>query len=56
MIDSAGTVTFQVDDRVRWKSSIRFLGTVNESRARVWLGGRATGAVAFISQFKLTTP
>jgi hypothetical protein len=56
LVDSAGNVTFQVDGRSRWTSSLRFLGTVGEARARVWLGGRATGTAASIGRVTVTTP
>jgi len=42
-ISGDGAVRFFVDDRLRWTSSLRFLGASASGRARVWLGGRATG-------------
>jgi DNA-binding SARP family transcriptional activator len=48
-LDSAGNVRFVVDGRLRWTSSLRFLGNSGDGRARLWLGGRATGSNASIS-------
>jgi DNA-binding SARP family transcriptional activator/dipeptidyl aminopeptidase/acylaminoacyl peptidase len=43
VVSRAGAVSFFVDSRLRWTSSLRFLGAGADSRARLWLGGRATG-------------
>jgi len=48
-IDASGNVSFFVDSRLRWTSSLRFLGNVGEPRARIWIGGRATASGAFSS-------
>jgi DNA-binding SARP family transcriptional activator/Tol biopolymer transport system component len=53
-IDANGAVTFFVDGRLRWTSSLRFLGESSEPRARVWLGGRATGMLAAIRDLRVT--
>jgi Tol biopolymer transport system component/DNA-binding SARP family transcriptional activator len=52
-IDAGGTVNFYVDAKLRWTSSLRFLGGLSEPRARVWLGGRATGAWGSIRDLKV---
>ena len=52
-VNAHGEVAFSVDDRVRWTSSLRFLGGLNEPRARIWLGGRATGSWASIRDLKV---
>jgi hypothetical protein len=44
-------VTFFIDNRARWTSSLRFLGTNAERRARIWLGGKATGDWGSIRDF-----
>ena len=53
-IDAQGTVSFYVDAKLRWTSSLRFLGGSSEPRARVWLGGRATGSWGSIRDLKIT--
>jgi hypothetical protein len=53
-IDVDGTVNFHVDAKLRWTSSLRFLGGLSEPRARVWLGGRASGAWGSIRDLKVT--
>jgi hypothetical protein len=52
-IGANGVVTFFVDGRLRWTSSLRFLGGSSEPRARVWLGGRATGMLAAIRDLRV---
>jgi len=52
-IDAAGSVEFYVDAKLRWTSSLRFLGGLSEPRARVWLGGRATADWGSIRQLKV---
>lgn len=52
-IDAGGAVEFFVDSKLRWTSSLRFLGGLSEPRARVWLGGRATGDWGSIRQLKV---
>jgi Tol biopolymer transport system component len=53
-IDARGSVQFYVDAKLRWTSSLRFLGGSTEPRARVWLGGRATAGRGSIRQLKVT--
>lgn len=53
VIGSSGVVSFFVDGRRRWTSSIRFLGTSTDRRARIWLGGKATATWASISGVKV---
>jgi hypothetical protein len=48
-LEKSGSVSFFVDGRLRWTSSLRFLGSPGDGRARLWLGGRATGPNASIS-------
>jgi hypothetical protein len=55
VIDPDGQIRFYIDDRLRWSSSVRFLGTATERRARVWLGGKATGTWGSIRDLKVTT-
>jgi hypothetical protein len=52
-VDPRGRVEFHVDGRLRWTSSLRFLGGLSDSRARVWLGSRATGQTAAIAKLKV---
>jgi DNA-binding SARP family transcriptional activator len=52
-VDADGTVNFYVDGKLRWTSSLRFLGGLREPRARVWLGGRATGSWGSIRDLKV---
>jgi DNA-binding SARP family transcriptional activator len=54
-VDREGNVSFFVDSRLRWTSSLRFLGNVGEPRARLWIGGRAT-ASASISSVRVVQP
>jgi hypothetical protein len=42
VIARGGRVSFFVDERLRWTSSLRFLGFSGRQTARIWLGGRAT--------------
>ena len=53
VVSRDGAVRFFVGDRLRWTSSLRFLGTSANRRARVWLGGRATGDQAGFRGFRL---
>ena len=48
-VDKGGSVSFLVDGALRWTSSLRFLGNSSDRRGRLWLGGRATGQTASIS-------
>ncbi|HVX39837.1 MAG TPA: AAA family ATPase [Gemmatimonadaceae bacterium] len=48
-IDNGGGVTFYVDDRPRWRTSLRYLGDVSGTRVRLWIGGRATGAAVSVT-------
>ena len=53
VIGSSGIVSFYVDGRLRWTSSIRFLGASTDRRARIWLGGKATASGGSISRVKV---
>jgi DNA-binding SARP family transcriptional activator len=55
-MSGGGDVAFFVDDRLRWRSSLRFLGMDTERRARVWLGGKATGAWGSIRDLVVLRP
>lgn len=52
-IGGNGVVSFYVDGRLRWTSSIRFLGASTDRRARVWLGGKATSSWGSIGRVKV---
>jgi hypothetical protein len=49
VVTRGDNVLFFVDSQLRWTSSLRFLGNASDRRARLWLGGRATGSSASIS-------
>jgi hypothetical protein len=53
-IARSGQVSFEVDGRVRWTSSLRFLGDGRDEGARLWLGGRATGDRASFSDLRVS--
>jgi hypothetical protein len=55
VVTPGDVVLFFVDSQLRWTSSLRFLGDAGERRARLWLGGRATGTRATFSDFVLVT-
>jgi DNA-binding SARP family transcriptional activator len=42
-VESDSTMSFSIDGRQRWRSSLRVLTMRNEPRAQLWIGGRATG-------------
>ena len=56
VVSRAGAVSFFVDSRLRWTSSLRFLGSGADSRARLWLGGRATGDWGAIQRLVVHRP
>lgn len=45
-----GTVSFSVDGRQRWKSTLRVVSRGRSRSAQLWLGGRETGSRAGFSQ------
>ena len=51
-----GDVSFYVDNRIRWSSSLRFLGAATDRRARIWLGGKATANWGSIRDLVVSTP
>jgi hypothetical protein len=51
-----GDVSFYVDNRIRWTSSLRFLGAATDRRARLWLGGKATGDWGSIRDLVVSIP
>lgn len=53
-VDRDRAVRFFVDGRLRWTSSLRFLGIVDERSAHLWLGGRATGDRAGIRDLSVS--
>jgi DNA-binding SARP family transcriptional activator/WD40 repeat protein len=53
-IDSSGAVSFGMDGSVRWRSALRFVGDAADLRARLWLGGRATGTWGAYSDVTVT--
>jgi hypothetical protein len=53
VVSRAGAVSFYVDTRLRWTSSIRFLGPNADQRGRLWLGGRATSTWGAIGQLEV---
>lgn len=54
VIDRLGRVFFFLDGRLRWTSSLRFLGATSDRTARLWLGGTATGDRASIDRLRVT--
>jgi hypothetical protein len=50
------TVVFSVDGKVRWRSSLNYLGDVRGAPVQVWIGGRATAANVAVSAFSLDVP
>ena len=53
---AGGNVAFYVDGRLRWTSSLRFLGEATDRRGRLWLAGKATGDVGSISDVVIARP
>jgi Tol biopolymer transport system component len=53
VVGSGGDVNFYVDGRLRWTSSIRYLGAGTGRRVRIWLGGKATATWGSISDVKV---
>lgn len=43
------SVTFSVDGRVRWSSTLNFLGDVSGAAVQLWIGGRATSSLVAVS-------
>ncbi|HET9426206.1 MAG TPA: AAA family ATPase [Gemmatimonadaceae bacterium] len=52
VVGADGGVSFFVSSRLRWRSSLRFIGGPGDREARLWLGGRATGTAASISNVR----
>jgi DNA-binding SARP family transcriptional activator len=50
------SVVFSVDGSTRWTSSLNFLGDVQGTAVRLWIGGRATGSSVAVSDFSLDQP
>jgi DNA-binding SARP family transcriptional activator len=56
VVSRAGEVSFYVDARLRWTSSLRFLGSAADQRGRLWLGGRATSTWGAIGPLEVRRP
>lgn len=52
-IESDSTVSFTVAGQQRWRSTLRAISARHESRAQVWLGGRATEGLVRLSDIDL---
>jgi DNA-binding SARP family transcriptional activator len=49
VVEADSTVSFSIDGRQRWRSSLRVMTARNEPRAMLWIGGRATGELVRVS-------
>jgi DNA-binding SARP family transcriptional activator len=47
------SISFSVDGRVRWTSSLTFLGNVGGPAVQLWIGGRATSTLAAVSSVQI---
>jgi hypothetical protein len=48
-VERDSTVSFRVDGRPRWRSTLRIIGAGLEPRSQAWISGRATGGSARVS-------
>jgi Tol biopolymer transport system component len=48
-VERDSTMTFRVDGRTRWRSTLRVIGAGQEPRSQAWISGRATGGAARVS-------
>jgi DNA-binding SARP family transcriptional activator len=52
-IDPDGRVQFYVDERLRWSSSLRFLGATGRQAAYLWVAGQATADRAGVRDLRV---
>jgi dipeptidyl aminopeptidase/acylaminoacyl peptidase len=55
-VDDTRSVVFSIDGRVRWTSSLNFVGDMRGTPVRLWIGGRATGSSVAVAEFSLDQP
>jgi DNA-binding SARP family transcriptional activator len=48
-VERDSTVSFRVDGRARWRSTLRVIGAGQEPRSQAWISGRATAGSARVS-------
>jgi DNA-binding SARP family transcriptional activator len=53
-VEADGRVAFYVDERLRWRSTLRVTGDAVDERSRLWIGGRATGSWGAVGKVRVS--